>query len=66
MALPYNLAYAVFAGTAPLASELLVSATGSMISPAIYASVLALLALPLLLTAIPETRHSDLRTGAIK
>lgn len=34
MALPYNVAYAVFAGTAPVVSQLLVDGTGSLLSPA--------------------------------
>ena len=63
-ALPYNLAYAVFAGTAPLVGQLLMQGTGSLLSPAYYATLLALLALPVLWTAIPETRGSNLRTGA--
>lgn len=63
MALPYNLAYAVFAGTAPLVSQLLVTATGNLLAPAFYATAIALIALPVLLRGIPETRGSDLRTG---
>lgn len=62
MALPYNLAYAVFGGTAPLVSELLVTGTGALIAPAIYASVVALIALPVLLKGIPETKGASLRT----
>ncbi|WP_163505238.1 MFS transporter [Fodinicola acaciae] len=62
MALPYNLAYAVFGGTAPLVSALLVDSTGSLLSPAIYASVVAVLALPILLKGIPETKGVDLRS----
>ncbi|GAB3568512.1 MFS transporter [Amycolatopsis endophytica] len=61
MALPYNAAYAVFGGTAPLVSELLVGGTGSLLAPAIYASVVALIALPVLLKGIPETKGTDLR-----
>ncbi|MFI5586449.1 MFS transporter [Amycolatopsis sp. NPDC051758] len=61
MALPYNVAYAIFGGTAPLVSELLVNRTGSLIAPAIYASVVALIALPVLLKGIPETKGADLR-----
>ncbi|ANY09385.1 MFS transporter [Pseudonocardia sp. HH130630-07] len=63
MALPYNVAYAVFAGTAPLVSQALVDATGSLLSPAYYATALALIGLPVILRAIPETRGADLRTG---
>ncbi|MBB4688725.1 MFS transporter [Amycolatopsis jiangsuensis] len=58
-ALPYNVAYAIFGGTAPLVSQLLVDGTGSLVAPAIYASVVALIALPLLLR-IPETRGTSL------
>lgn len=61
MALPYNLAYAVFGGTAPLVSELLVNGTGVLIAPAIYASAVALIALPILLKGIPETKGASLR-----
>ncbi len=63
MAMPYNVAYAVFGGTTPLVSQALVEGTGSLLSPAFYASALALLALPLLLRGIPETRGADLHTG---
>lgn len=61
MALPYNLAYAVFGGTAPLVSELLVNGTGALIAPAIYASAVALIALPILVKGIPETKGTSLR-----
>lgn len=61
MALPYNLAYAVFGGTAPLVSELLVKGTGALIAPAVYASVVALIALPILVKGIPETKGTSLR-----
>lgn len=59
MALPYNVAYAIFGGTAPLVSQLLVEGTGSLLAPAVYASVVALLAIPLLMR-IPETRGRSL------
>ncbi|ALL79277.1 MFS transporter (plasmid) [Pseudonocardia sp. EC080610-09] len=65
MALPYNVAYAAFAGTAPLVSQALVDASGSLLAPAYYASALALIALPVIFRSIPETRGSDLRTGAL-
>lgn len=42
---------------------MLVEGAGSLLAPATYASALALLALPLLLRAISETRGADLRTG---
>ncbi len=63
MALPYNLSYALFAGTAPLVSQLLIDVTGSVISPAVYASVVALIVLPIMYTGIPETKHVSLRDG---
>lgn len=65
MALPYNLAYALFAGTAPVVSQLLVQGTGDLLAPAYYATAVTLLALPVLMLAIPETRGADLRTGML-
>lgn len=59
MALPYNFAYAIFGGTAPLISQVLVDGTGSLLAPAVYAAVVAVLALPLLLR-IPETNGANL------
>lgn len=64
VALPYNIAYAAFAGTAPLVSEALVNASGSILAPAYYATALAVIACPILFRAIPETRHASLRYGA--
>ncbi|OZD72931.1 MFS transporter [Rhodococcoides fascians] len=55
-ALPYNLAYALFAGTAPLVCETLVNSTGSNLSPAFYATAVASIALPVLWRGIPESR----------
>jgi MHS family proline/betaine transporter-like MFS transporter len=65
VALPYNVAYAVFAGTAPLVSQLLVDTSGSLLAPAFYATALALVGLPVILRGIPETRGIDLRTGIV-
>jgi MHS family proline/betaine transporter-like MFS transporter len=65
VALPYNVAYAVFAGTAPLVSQLLVDVSGSLLAPALYATALALVGLPVILRGIPETRGIDLRTGVV-
>lgn len=65
VALPYNVAYAVFAGTAPLLSQLLVDLTGSLLAPAFYATALALVGLPVILRGIPETKGVDLRTGVV-
>lgn len=64
VALPYNVAYALFAGTAPLVSETLIGASGSILAPAFYATAIALIAVPILFRAVPETRHADLRYGA--
>ncbi|WP_415973855.1 MFS transporter [Rhodococcus sp. 077-4] len=55
-ALPYNVAYALFAGTAPLVCEALVNATGSNLSPAFYATAIAAIALPVLWRGIPESK----------
>ncbi|MEV0702384.1 MFS transporter [Saccharopolyspora sp. NPDC050389] len=63
VALPYNLAYALFAGTAPLVSELLVTATGNSIMPAVYATSIAVVALPVLFFGMPETKDFHLGTG---
>jgi len=65
VALPYNVAYAVFAGTAPLVSQLLVDVSGSLLAPAFYATALALVGLPVILRGIPETRGIDLRAGVV-
>ncbi|MET3953693.1 MHS family proline/betaine transporter-like MFS transporter [Rhodococcus sp. OAS809] len=61
-AVPYNVAYALFAGTAPLVCQALVDSTGSALAPAFYGTVIALLACPVLLRCIPETKGTDLRT----
>jgi MHS family proline/betaine transporter-like MFS transporter len=51
----YNLGYAVFGGTAPLVGELLVSRTGSPVSPAFYLLGLAVIVVPVLWKLLPET-----------
>jgi MHS family proline/betaine transporter-like MFS transporter len=61
-AVPYNVAYALFAGTAPLVCQALVDSTGSALAPAFYGTVIALLACPVLRRCIPETKGTDLRT----
>jgi MHS family proline/betaine transporter-like MFS transporter len=61
-AVPYNVAYALFAGTAPLVCQALVDSTGSALAPAFYGTAIALLACPVLLRGIPETKGTDLRT----
>jgi MFS transporter, MHS family, proline/betaine transporter len=62
-ALPYNVAYAALAGTAPLISEALVTASGNALAPAFYGTVIAAIACPIIFRGIPETRHASLRHG---
>lgn len=58
-AITYNVAYALFGGTAPFVATLLVGATGSQLSPAYYLAGVA--ALALIATAVlPETGGRDL------
>lgn len=60
--IPYALAYAIFAGTAPLVTDLLVQAGGSLM-PAVYGTVVAAIVLPVVLLGLPETRGSSARHG---
>lgn len=61
-ALGYNIAYAVFGGTAPFVGQYLVLLTGNKLAPAFYLIALALLAL-LPIVKLPETsRVSMLRS----
>ena len=53
-ALGYNVAYAVFGGTAPFVGQLLVLTTDNRLAPAFYLMVLAALAL-IPIRALPET-----------
>ena len=62
-AIPYNIAYALFAGTAPLVCAALVNATGSDLSPAFYATAIALIALPILWRGIPESKDWSATRG---
>lgn len=55
----YNVAYAVFGGTAPFVGQLLVDGTGALSAPGWYVAVLALLVLPVALK-LPETYHRRL------
>lgn len=59
----YNLGYAIFGGTMPFISQLLVEWTGSALSPAGYLVVTALAGV-LVARALPETRGRDLATSA--
>lgn len=63
-ALPYNVAYAVFAGTAPLVSTWLIDASENSISPAIYTSVITVLAAPVLLATLSKQVHEIDRESA--
>lgn len=51
----YNLAYAIFGGTAPYISTWLVDATGSRLAPPFYIMAVAVVAFVILLTTLPET-----------
>ncbi|MGJ9402115.1 MFS transporter [Arthrobacter sp. KK5.5] len=56
-AISYNLAYAIFGGTAPFIGTALISSTGNSLAPGIYLTVAAVIVLLLLtLTKVPETR----------
>ncbi|MFI7165500.1 MULTISPECIES: MFS transporter [Rhodococcus] len=63
-AIPYNIAYALFAGTAPLVCAALVNATGSDLSPSFYATAIALIALPILWRGIPESKDWSATRGS--
>lgn len=53
-AVTYNVAYAVFGGTAPFVATWLIAATGDRLAPAIYITVIAVLAFVVTLIS-PET-----------
>lgn len=59
----YNLAYAIFGGTAPFVSQVLVDQTGSLVAPGFYVAVLALLVVPVALL-LPETSRRRLEDSA--
>ncbi|WP_326837324.1 MFS transporter [Amycolatopsis rhabdoformis] len=63
VAIPYNLASALFAGTAPLISQLLVQASGSKIMPAVYATIVALIAFPVIYRGMPDTAGRSIRAA---
>lgn len=57
-AISYNVAYAVFGGSAPFIGTMLVSTTGKDSAPGFYMAAAALLVLLFLVfTKVPETRH---------
>jgi MFS transporter, MHS family, proline/betaine transporter len=64
IALSYNLASAVFAGTAPLIATALVKATGWNESPALYVIVASIVAL-FVLVRMPEPSRLDLDAGVV-
>ncbi|QYN38767.1 MFS transporter [Pseudonocardia sp. DSM 110487] len=55
-ALAYNMAYAVFGGTAPILGALLTAWFGRL-APGAYITVLAVIALVVVVVAMPETRN---------
>ncbi len=59
----YNLAYAVFGGTAPFVSQMLVDQTGSLVAPGFYVTILALLVIPVTVL-LPETYKRRLADNA--
>ncbi|GLV73419.1 MFS transporter [Streptomyces hygroscopicus] len=59
----YNLAYTVFAGTAPYVAAWLVSSTGLLVSPAVYASSIALVAGVAIFFFLQETGGTVLEQG---
>jgi MHS family proline/betaine transporter-like MFS transporter len=57
-AISYNVAYAVFGGTAPFVGTMLVSQTGYDAAPGFYMATAAVIVLLLVVfTKLPETRH---------
>ncbi|TDD09608.1 MFS transporter [Nonomuraea deserti] len=61
-AISYNVALALFGGTAPFVSTWLVDFTGTPVSPGLYLLVVALVALAVALTT-PETRVGEAAAG---
>ncbi|UPK75182.1 MFS transporter [Nocardioidaceae bacterium SCSIO 66511] len=55
----YNIAYAVFGGTAPFVAQLLVDQTGTLLAPGFYVGALAVLAIPVAVL-LPETYRRSL------
>ena len=62
-AVTYNVAYAVFGGTAPFVATWLIAATGDRLAPAIYITVVAAVAFVVALLT-PETATRGLRADA--
>lgn len=51
----YNIAYAIFGGTAPYVSTWLVDVTGSRLAPPFYIMAIAAVSFTILVTTLPET-----------
>ena len=66
MALPYNLAYALFVGTAPVVSQGMIEISGSLLAPAFDGTAFGLVALLVLWRGMPESRGVDLKHGIIR
>ncbi|WP_051793244.1 MFS transporter [Amycolatopsis jejuensis] len=62
VSMAYTFAYALFAGTAPLVSALLVDAGGDLMA-AVYGVAIALVAIPLLAKGFPESYRFSIKTG---
>lgn len=56
----FNLAFCIFAGTAPFIATALVGATGSIMSVAMYVCVISLISLVIVLKFFKETYKKDL------
>ncbi|GAA4283283.1 MFS transporter [Brevibacterium daeguense] len=61
--LSYNLGYAIFGGTMPFISQLLVNTTGSAVSPAFYLVLVCVVAL-FVVRQVPETHGQALSQSA--
>jgi MHS family proline/betaine transporter-like MFS transporter len=62
-ALGYNLGLALIAGPGPLIATALVKASGSTLSPSWYLVAVSVVALPILLTWLPETFKRDIHSN---
>ena len=60
LSLSYNISNAIFGGTAPLVCELLIGKTNSLLSPAFYIVLCALITGCVIYFTVPDTRHYDL------
>jgi MHS family proline/betaine transporter-like MFS transporter len=63
----YNIAYALFGGTAPYVSTWLVTSTGSLLAPAFYLAVVAIAGgLPTAWFGLRSTDRHETRDGAVR